>query len=51
MANNQILLPKVKSPIASDAGTLYRWDSSVRQYFAAFELEIAGLRQGISALN
>ena len=51
MANNQILLPKLKSPVSADAGTLYRWDTSVRKYYAAFELEIAGLRQGISALN
>ena len=51
MANNQLLLPNVKSPVDASAGSLHRWDSSVRQYYAAFELEIAGLRQGLSALS
>ena len=43
-------LVKTKSPVEDTASYLYKWDSSVRQSFWAFEANISMLRQGISAL-
>ena len=51
MSASNILVPKLKSPVSeAESPILYRWDSSVRKYFTAFELELTGLRQGIIAL-
>ena len=41
---------KSKSPVEDHSSFLYKWDSSVRQNFWAFESHISMLRQGIAAL-
>ena len=49
---SQIVVPSLKSPVSEeDNAALRRWDEGVRKYYANFELEVAGLKQGISSLS
>ena len=41
---------KTKSPVENQNSLLYKWDSSVRQNFCAFESNISQLKQGIQSL-
>ena len=48
---SQIVVPSLKSPVDEDHAALKRWDESVRKNYAQFEVEVAGLRQGLAGLR
>ena len=50
MTDRPIIVVKGESPVLDQASKLYRWDSSARAYYNAFELNIAALSKGISLL-
>lgn len=50
MTQVEATLVKTLSPVRDQSSYLYHWDTSVRKHFSAFELHLATLKQGVSAL-
>ena len=44
------IVVKSQSPVQNEGSYLYKWDTSVRKSFSAFEKYTLGLKSGISAL-
>ena len=47
----ETIIVKTKSPVEDTSSYLYKWDSSARKYFSAFEQYTLGLKSGIDSLR